>query len=74
MADVVHPQIMPVETIRVSLKPSNFFDKNPALDVAPAEQTFNQSVLLSESHCQPGVEAVVGANGHVNGHVNGSAH
>ncbi|KAI9749406.1 MAG: hypothetical protein M1815_002543 [Lichina confinis] len=66
--------IMPVETIRVSLKPSNFFDKNPALDVAPAEQTFNQSVLLSESHCQPGVEAVVGANGHVNGHVNGSAH
>ena len=28
--------VMPVETLRVSLKPVNFFAKNPALDVPPS--------------------------------------
>jgi len=41
--------VMPCEILKVSLKPVNFFDKNPALDVPPSEQTFNQSTLVSES-------------------------
>ncbi|KAF8461011.1 copper amine oxidase [Kalaharituber pfeilii] len=39
--------VMPVETLRVSLKPVNFFTKNPALDVPPSTQQFNRSTLLS---------------------------
>ncbi|KAI9837753.1 MAG: hypothetical protein M1819_006687 [Sarea resinae] len=55
--------VMPVEMLRVSMKPVNFFTKNPALDVPPSEQSFNKSTLLSEQHHQPGVEAVVGNEG-----------
>lgn len=38
---------MPVEFLKVHLRPSNFFDKNPALDVPPAEQSVSNSCLLS---------------------------
>ncbi|KAF4831072.1 Copper amine oxidase 1 [Colletotrichum tropicale] len=38
--------VMPVEILKVHLKPVNFFDKNPALDVPPSEQKFNQSTLV----------------------------
>ena len=44
--------VMPAEILKVSLKPVNFFDKNPALDVPPSEQSFNQSTLVSERHKQ----------------------
>jgi len=72
--------VMPVEIIKVGLKPVNFFTKNPAIDVPPSEQKFNQSVLLSEMHKQGTVEGVVSGNGEVcctsngngNGHANGS--
>ena len=53
---------MPCEILKIHLKPVNFFDKNPALDVPPSEQSFNKSELVnqSEQHHQPSVEAVVG--------------
>ncbi|KAF4966508.1 hypothetical protein FZEAL_10643 [Fusarium zealandicum] len=38
--------VMPVEILKVHLKPVNFFSKNPALDVPPSEQDFNQSTLV----------------------------
>ncbi|KAI9841669.1 MAG: hypothetical protein M1837_000463 [Sclerophora amabilis] len=60
--------VMPVEIIKVSLKPVNFFDRNPALDVPPSEQAFNRSVLVgsgSESHRQPMAEAKVDEKGDV---------
>jgi primary-amine oxidase len=43
---------MPVEIIKVAMKPVNFFDRNPALDVPPSSQDFNKSSLLSEMHHQ----------------------
>ena len=55
--------IMPCEIMKVSLKPVNFFDKNPALDVPPSEQKVNQSTLVNgdaEKHHQGSVETVVG--------------
>ncbi|KAL2428561.1 Copper amine oxidase 1 [Exophiala dermatitidis] len=55
--------VMPCEILKVSLKPVNFFDKNPALDVPPSEQSFNQSTLASNLHHQPAVETVVGKGG-----------
>ncbi|CAG8961280.1 hypothetical protein HYFRA_00013559 [Hymenoscyphus fraxineus] len=57
--------VMPVEIIKVSLKPVNFFDKNPALDVPPSVQSFNKSTLASVEHHQEVGEAVVGNNGKV---------
>jgi primary-amine oxidase len=45
------------------MKPVNFFDKNPALDVPPSEQAFNKSSLLSEQHQQPSVTATIGEDG-----------
>ncbi|KAI9707103.1 MAG: hypothetical protein M1836_000063 [Candelina mexicana] len=59
--------VMPCETIRVSLKPVNFFTKNPALDVPPSEQVFNRSVLAGEAemHRQPAVEGNIGEKGEV---------
>ena len=51
--------VMPCEIIKVALKPANFFDKNPALDVPPSNQEFNRSTLISEQHHQPSVEARV---------------
>ena len=52
--------VMPCEVLKVSLKPVNFFDKNPALDVPPSEQHFNQSVLATEQHKQPVAQRKVG--------------
>jgi primary-amine oxidase len=68
--------VMPVEILRVSFKPVNFFERNPGIDVPQSTQEFNKSVLLSERHLQP-VEtaAAVNGNGAVNGNqtaVNGS--
>jgi primary-amine oxidase len=54
--------VMPCEILKVSLKPVNFFDKNPALDVPPSTQAFNKSVLVSNTG---GEEAVVGRDGQV---------
>ncbi|KAF9890348.1 hypothetical protein FE257_006014 [Aspergillus nanangensis] len=39
--------VMPVEMLRVHLKPVNFFTKNPALDVPPSSQAVNRSELLT---------------------------
>ncbi|KAH8725539.1 copper amine oxidase [Phaeosphaeriaceae sp. PMI808] len=39
--------VMPCEILKIHMKPVNFFDKNPALDVPPSEQGFNKSSLLS---------------------------
>jgi primary-amine oxidase len=58
--------VMPVEILKVALKPVNFFDKNPALDVPPSHQLFNKSTLVAEAHHQPaGAEAVVTKGGDV---------
>jgi len=37
--------VMPCEIISVALKPSNFFNANPALDVPASKQQFNKSIL-----------------------------
>ncbi|KAF2640209.1 hypothetical protein P280DRAFT_469912 [Massarina eburnea CBS 473.64] len=55
--------VMPCEILKIHLKPVNFFDKNPALDVPPSEQGFNKSVLVSEQHHQPTQESTVGEDG-----------
>jgi primary-amine oxidase len=55
--------VMPCEILKIHLKPVNFFDKNPALDVPPSEQSFNKSNLLSEQHQQPSVTASIGQDG-----------
>jgi len=54
--------VMPCEILKVHMKPVNFFDKNPALDVPPSEQNFNKSVLVSQ---QPSTEANIGSKGDV---------
>jgi primary-amine oxidase len=56
---------MPVEIIKLSMKPVNFFERNPAIDVPPSTQEFNKSVLAAEQHHQGGVEGVVKSNGDV---------
>lgn len=38
--------VMPVEIMTVSLKPADFFELNPALDVPQSTQEFNRSVLV----------------------------
>ncbi|KAL8745704.1 MAG: hypothetical protein Q9190_002175 [Brigantiaea leucoxantha] len=55
--------VMPCEIIKVAFKPSNFFEKNPALDVPPSRQEFNRSTLVTEQHRQSAVEAAVGKQG-----------
>ncbi|KAH9906005.1 copper amine oxidase [Xylariomycetidae sp. FL2044] len=40
--------VMPCETMMVSLKPSGFFESNPALDVPQSTQRANQSVLYED--------------------------
>ena len=40
--------VMPCEKMLVGLKPVNFFDKNPGLDVAPSTQEVNKSVLYND--------------------------
>ena len=55
--------VMPCEILKVSLKPVNFFAKNPALDVPPSEQKMNQSTLANgdtEAQRQGSVEMDVG--------------
>lgn len=39
--------VMPMEMLRVMLRPVNFFDRNPALDVPQSKQEFNCSVGLN---------------------------
>lgn len=60
--------VMPIERISVHLKPSGFFEKNPALDVPASTQDFNQSIL------HPDVNGHTNGlqNGHTNGQTNGS--
>ncbi|EOO03406.1 putative copper amine oxidase 1 protein [Phaeoacremonium minimum UCRPA7] len=41
--------VMPVEMLKVMLRPVNFFDRNPALDVPPSSQEVNQSVGLNKA-------------------------
>jgi primary-amine oxidase len=41
--------VMPVETLRVMLRPVNFFDRNPAIDVPSSRQAVNCSVSLNGS-------------------------
>ncbi|KAM0718053.1 hypothetical protein Q7P37_006385 [Cladosporium fusiforme] len=55
--------VMPVEILKVSFKPVNFFDRNPALDVPPSTQDFNKSTLLADTHHQSAGEATVAADG-----------
>ncbi|PNS20689.1 Copper amine oxidase 1 [Sphaceloma murrayae] len=55
--------VMPSEIIKVMLKPVNFFDKNPGIDVPPSTQAFNKSTLLSEQHHQPSAVGTVNGNG-----------
>ena len=57
--------VMPCEITRVSFKPANFFDRNPALDVPPSSQEFNRSTLLSEQPPGAAAEAKIGADGEV---------
>ncbi|KIV98846.1 uncharacterized protein PV09_09417 [Verruconis gallopava] len=40
--------VMPCETMTVSLKPSGFFEQNPALDVPQSTQRANRSVLYEQ--------------------------
>jgi len=56
---------MPCEIIKVAMKPVNFFDRNPAIDVPPSTQDFNKSTLVSEAHHQGSMEGKVDANGEV---------
>ncbi|KGO38825.1 Copper amine oxidase, N2-terminal [Penicillium expansum] len=44
--------VMGVETLSVSLKPADFFEYNPALDVPQSTQEINKSVQVSGSMCQ----------------------
>ncbi|KAK8170183.1 copper amine oxidase [Phyllosticta citrichinensis] len=55
--------VMPCEILKVALKPVNFFDRNPALDVPQSEQRFNQSTALASQHQQPAVQGSVGKAG-----------
>ncbi|KAK3386275.1 copper amine oxidase [Sordaria brevicollis] len=52
--------VMPVETSRVVLRPSNFFERNPAIDVRESRQEVNCSVGLSEKELGGGGKGVVG--------------
>lgn len=52
---------MPCEILKIHMKPVNFFDKNPALDVPPSTQEFNKSTLASEKHQQGTQEVSAGA-------------
>jgi primary-amine oxidase len=38
-----------MERVSVMLKPDGFFTKNPALDVPPSVQSFNQSKLYHDA-------------------------
>jgi len=40
--------VMPVETHMISLKPANFFNENPAMDVPQSTQAVNQSTYVEQ--------------------------
>lgn len=51
-----HPRVedfpvMPVEMLKLSLMPNDFFTKNPSLDVPPSSQQFNRSVEVMQNRC-----------------------
>lgn len=52
--------VMPVEKMMVSLKPVNFFTRNPAIDVAISNQSVNKSFLVEDAQgascCNGGVD------------------
>jgi len=48
--------VMPAETIRVVMRPVNFFERNPALDVPPGRQEVNCSVQLNGTSESTGLE------------------
>ena len=50
--------VMPVEITTVSLKPADFFEANPALDVPQSRQEGSRSVLVENPLA--GAERVVG--------------
>ena len=52
--------VMPVETMQISLKPCNFFDGNPALDVPPSDPVANQSVLIAPEKGMAGLSLTNG--------------
>jgi primary-amine oxidase len=47
---------MPCDTMTVSLKPSGFFEQNPALDVPQSTQSSNGSRLLEDNDLKEAVE------------------
>ncbi len=60
--------VMPCEVMRVSMKPSHFFTKNPALDMPASAQTTNQSTSVNENgtgagHCSKLQTNVITLNG-----------
>lgn len=42
---------MPEERMLVTLKPIDFFERNPSRDVQPSRQEDNKSVLVRDSEC-----------------------
>ncbi|KAH8591040.1 copper amine oxidase [Bisporella sp. PMI_857] len=56
--------VMPCEVFRVGLKPVNFFEKNPALDVPPSKQGVNQSVEITRSQKENDLRKGHCCNGH----------
>lgn len=42
--------VMPVEIIKIELKPADFFSRSPAMDVPPSVQDFNTSILVGKSN------------------------
>lgn len=48
--------VMPCDTMTVSLKPSGFFDQNPALDVPQSNQSSNESRLVEDAALVDAVE------------------
>ena len=60
-------------SLKVAFKPVNFFERNPAIDVPPSTQAFNQSVGLNkqaeekvaQQHQQSAGEATIGEKGEV---------
>lgn len=49
--------VMPSEKMTVGLKPVNFFDGNPGIDVAVSTQELNKSVLFDPTSCSNGLES-----------------
>lgn len=43
--------VMPTEMLQIELVPTDFFDKNPSIDVPPSTQKFNRSVDAMENRC-----------------------